>query len=346
MRKKYVFILAMIMGVGVAAHAQGDSTISPKAVRFQGIGTAGVYYQPTFMASPYLELSLGVRIKERAYIGINAGGMFMVGDFTKCGCNEEYPWVFGGFVPTVSVRGDVYLTQQRKVTPFVTLQVGTWVDGISYSKVGAGLDYKQLTLQIGYQPMIVWRAGVDHGLYLEGGYRFNSVKYNRRKHEKEPENTTGAVRFHGVAEAGFHADFALRILDPTIGTTLGVMIRDRAFVGLGVGLGFNIQRVHDNFGWDWEFDMPFLASLRSDIYLTDGGLLRPYTSLLLGYATSGYCYAKVGMGFDYKQFTMQLGYQPMYNHYSGLFGHGAYIDFGYRFNSVKYNKQKRNEKME
>lgn len=105
MKKKLVFILAMIMGLGVAAHAQGDSTISPKAVRFQGIGTAGVYYQPTFMASPYLELSLGVRIKERAYIGINAGGMFMVGDFTKCGCDEEYPWVFGGFVPTVSGEG-------------------------------------------------------------------------------------------------------------------------------------------------------------------------------------------------------------------------------------------------
>ena len=143
--------------------------------------------------------------------------------------------------------------------------------------------------------------------------------------------------------------------------TLGIRIRDRAFVEIGLGIGDPFG-VFDNCNPRWKaYLMPLpIHSIRADVYVYPEHNVHPYATIQCGFAnTMGemtmylYGYARIGVGVDYKQLTAQLGYSQLYyiKYYTQEdrgcdIIHGLYLEVGYRFNSVKYNKQKRSEKME
>ncbi|MBO4751239.1 MAG: hypothetical protein J5526_00620 [Bacteroidales bacterium] len=182
------FILVLIVTLVGYARAQGDTigSVVEKPVRFQGVASLGLNVNWLYMI-PYADLSLGVRIKERAFVGAGvcaAAGIIMINK------NSEWDPAFGGWLPLVSLRGDVYLTRESRVRPFVSARLGicpiiTSEDMMSYFAISAGVEYCHFMFQLGYNPLVMidFSHGNDifHGGYIEIGYRFHTAKYYRKK---------------------------------------------------------------------------------------------------------------------------------------------------------------------
>lgn len=187
-RRFLIFVLVLFAIGGSDMLAQEDGAVTtPHKVRFQGVGSIGLNGCITFpMVNPYADVALGIRIKDRAFVGGSVGVVLVIGDFAGCKCAK--PWVVAATLPNISLRGDIYLTNARIVDPYMSAQIGYAI--YPYMKIGLGADFKQFSLQLGYLPLFKVASsnnGVYSGLYLEVGYRFNSVKYNKQKRNERME---------------------------------------------------------------------------------------------------------------------------------------------------------------
>ena len=193
-----VFIILCAFPLGIKAQ---DSVLAERPIHFQGLIDAGmgVYIPDPFLKtpeldmSPYLDLVLGTRIKERAFIGAGIGfsnkiyRYYYQHYYENIVAPEEREW---HWLPvfTWSLRGDVYVTSGTNIRPFVSTSVGgqlyrsDWYEW--YLKTGVGIDYRQFNLGIGLRINDLARA-VDHVIYLEFGYRFNAAKYNKQHRATE-----------------------------------------------------------------------------------------------------------------------------------------------------------------
>lgn len=151
-----------------------------------------------------------------------------------------------------------------------------------------------------------------------------------------------SVHFQGVGYIGLSA---IPIPLPTTKLSLGVMKDEHFFFGGGVGLMMYLSRYHDADPTNktlYALPAPLLY-LHTDIYFSrKWGNVAPYFTLSAGCAALYMGYASAGFGVDYRSFVWQLTYSPncIFGD-SDLFHHGVSFNFGYRFNTAKYYKQKK-----
>lgn len=108
---KKTFILLLIVIFADFTQAQGDTVGMPfeKPVRFQGVASTGINmyigggykYGTTLLDVPYLQLNLGVRIREKAYVGMGIGAVMPL--LYNRPAIAPFPFLVH------TVRGDVYL---------------------------------------------------------------------------------------------------------------------------------------------------------------------------------------------------------------------------------------------
>ena len=186
---KHGFIIVLIVTLTSFAQAQGDTVGNgvEMPVRFQGVASIGINmyigggykYGTTLLDVPYLQLNLGVRIREKAYVGMGIGAVMPL--LYNRPAIAPFPFLVH------TVRGDVYLPGGR-LNPYVSIQWGVLnmlFDMsrylLTFGMVGVGFDYKWLTFQVGYSPLLDIDYGdgcnAEHGVYFEIGYRFNTHKY-------------------------------------------------------------------------------------------------------------------------------------------------------------------------
>ena len=189
---KKTLILLMIVTLTSFAQAQDDTVgnVVERPVRFQGLIDVGLGMHipdpflktPEFDLEPYLDLEIGIKVKNRAFIGAGVGFSNRIYRYYyqhryQGLYNREWHWMP---LLTFSLRGDVYVTDRNGIRPYVSTTVGCQVGDYDwfrwYVKTGAGLDYKQFTLSIGCMGDI---DIADHIIYLEFGYRFNTHKYDQ-----------------------------------------------------------------------------------------------------------------------------------------------------------------------
>ena len=163
-----------------------DTDRAYRAVWFQGLVGGGVHASiPNTMISPYIDLMLGVKIKEKYFVGL---GVEIVTPIVHIDNYDHSNWHWLGFVPAYSARGDFYLRDLRNARQFLSAQFTytTYEDAyrvhVLCGKFGYGIDYRRFTVQAGYLPAVNLGVGdVFHSLYVEMGYRFNTRKHNRQK---------------------------------------------------------------------------------------------------------------------------------------------------------------------
>ena len=183
---KKTLILLMIVTRAGFVQAQRDTVgnVVEKPVRFQGVASLGLNVNWFYML-PYTDLTLGVRIKDLAFVG---AGVCAAAGIDMLNKNGEWDPNFGMVLPLVSLRSDVYLARGNKVRPFVSARLGlcpiiTNEDMIAYFGVSAGVEYHQFMFQLGYNPLVMidfsYENYILHGGYIEIGYRFNTHKYDQ-----------------------------------------------------------------------------------------------------------------------------------------------------------------------
>lgn len=174
--------------------------LAPKAniVKFQGYITAGatfgdvevVFYEyipyldstfycvdNMFMAGPTFNLSLGVKIYDHLYMGVESGFHSMI---RKCkfayGDRVMNETLLLGYVPIgVNVKG--YFTKGMRVNPFINCSLGGFIgvsdlDGVNgfSCQVGAGFEAGRFLMSAGYS-CLKKNAYVQHAGYVQLGVR-------------------------------------------------------------------------------------------------------------------------------------------------------------------------------
>ena len=357
---RFWLLLFCVMGfVDVLAQNVETSDASEtldRQVWFQGMGSLGLNIEPRPILSPNVQMALGVRIKERGFVGGGVG--FMISEMSQRYGEGNLRWS-PFYSPLFFVRGDVYLRNDLKWTPYLTSSVGLQLNFAAsnvYGKIGFGVEYRNAFVQLCYSPFVYLHRSnypLGHSFSLDIGYRFNTQRYHHVvsqkeaslaldtvvvRREEEPD-AAGEVHFQGV---GYMGVYAMPLPLPSATLTMGVMKNDRYYFGGGVGLMFYINNYHDADPYDNSvYAMPLpVAYLQTDIYVKRKRKCVPYFSLSAGTCLPYAFYFKAGVGLDYKSFVWQLSYSP------GLFFkapdyviHGVTFNFGYRFNTAKYNKR-------
>ena len=331
-------------------------------IAFRGLLSVGMHSTPGDPnISPYLALSLGVDLKDKAYLGAGVGVL-------PCFIPNKYAgWNLGAVLPAFYLQSDIYVTQPQSWRPYASVSAGFSFERnimrVTYAKIGAGVEFKGLAMQVGYTPMIVKYAvampqpdrALFHGLYLDVGYRFKPAKYNVEHSLKPPHvfdtassnqvigqsgNKMGKrVHFQGVGYVGVSV---IPYVMPSTTLSLGVIKNDRYFFGGGIGVLVYMSKYHDADPMNKSlYAVPSLALyLQSDIYLTRKWSCSPYITLAVGTALPYIGYAKAGFGVDYCSFVWQLSYSPFFPFGdASLVSHGVSFNFGYRFNTAKYNRR-------
>ncbi|MCR4813162.1 MAG: hypothetical protein K5867_11285 [Bacteroidales bacterium] len=179
-----LFCVMVVMDV----HGQNvDGSVSretlERQVWFQGMGSLGVNIEPRPILSPNVQMALGVRIKERGFVGGGVG--FMISEVSQRYGEGDLRWS-PFYSPLFFVRGDVYLRNDLKWTPYLTTSVGLQMSIMvshAYSKIGFGVEYKNGFVQLCYSPFVFLHRPnypLGHSFSLDFGYRFNTAKYNKR----------------------------------------------------------------------------------------------------------------------------------------------------------------------
>lgn len=356
--KRIVFLILAMLTAIASASAQTRANGDDGAVqsRFQGVASLGFHAVPGYpILSPYASISFGERIKERAYIGAGLGLFLPIGPWYKNDGDISYrnKLTLEMALPAFYMEGDVYWGGWNDWKPYATATLG-YATLAGFAKVGIGTDYKDFTMQVGYSPMFfIYKDGSEynHGLYIDFGYRFNSVKYDRerygRRHADETDTSYRPVWFQGLVGGGVHASIPNTMINPYIDLMLGVKIKEKYFVGVGVEIVTPIVHIdsYDHGNWSWLGFVP-AYSARGDFYLRDLRKVRQYLSAQITYTTYEprdrihvLC-GKFGYGIDYRRFTVQAGYLPAVNLSGGDVYHSLYVEMGYRFNTRKHNRQK------
>ena len=376
---KYISIIAFsCMFIYLPAMAQENIVPSKatqdKNARFQGLVSVGLHSTPSDPnVSPYASLSLGVNIKDRAYLGIGSGILtcfipnmttgytLLLKQYGIDGVDNQKNWTLGSVMPLFYMQSDIFLTKSQSWRPYASVSVGTSfikdMMTVGYSKLGFGVEYNGLAMQVGYTPMLVKynstlpqpRKWIFHGLYFEAGYRFESKRQNNNPtiENKSANSAFGDVElnekthFQGVGYIGVSA---MPIPMPTASLSLGTIVKNRYFFGGGAGLMFYVNNYHDADPTDKSFYAYPLPNvfLQSDIYMKRGGRCDPYVTFAVGSVIPYAWYLKAGIGVDYRSFVWQLAYTPAFLFADSDYAmHGLTFNFGYRFNTVKYNRQHR-----
>lgn len=354
MKEKLTYTLLLIACLfPTCVRAQDNSVfIDTTKARFQGIVNLGFHATPGYpILSPYTAISFGERIKERAYIGAGVGFFLPIGPWYKGDDELSYhdDLTLELALPAVYVQSDVYWGKWGNWMPYATASLG-FATFAGYAKLGIGTDYKAFSMQVGFSPILfISRYGGEYnnGLYVDFGYRFNSVKYNRVKYKMQYENgldtADRSARFQGVIGGGIQIGFPRIVINPYTDLILGVRIREKAFVGAGIGLFLPIVRNYRG-SWHDGYLTPSY-SIRGDIYILDHPMVRQFISIQSSYARyendnyKHFIRNKVGYGLDYRKLTAQAGYISSINVDKGALYHGVFVELGYRFNTHKYDVQ-------
>lgn len=354
MRKKLMCILLLILFLSPACVRAQDTSGFNNATktRFQGIVNLGFHATPGYpILSPYTSVSFGERINERAYIGAGIGIFLPVGPWYKTDEDLSYrdDLTLETALPAVYFQSDVYFGKWGNWMPYATASLG-FATFAGYAKLGIGTDYKAFTMQVGYSPVLfISRYGGEYnnGLYIDFGYRFNSLKYNRERYKMQYENSQDtadrSARFQGTIGGGVQIGFPRIVINPYTDLILGVRIKEKAFVGAGIGLFLPIVR---NYGGSWHDGyLTPSYSIRGDIYILDHPKVRQFISIQSSYAIyendnyKHFIRNKVGYGLDFRKLTAQAGYISSINVDYGSLYHGFFVELGYRFNTHKYDVQ-------
>lgn len=387
--KKNCIIVLGIVIVHMSAKAQENTgnlvETRNKSTRIQILANVGMHSTPSDPnVSPYVLLSPGVNIKDRAYLGLGAGVLTCFVPYMKPGymlLSEQYgvvgsgnrkDWTIASVMPLLYIQSDIYLTKRQSWRPYVSVSVGTSfirsLMTVGYSKLGVGVEYKGLALQIGYTPMYVKYSSnvpqpqkpLSHGLYFDAGYRFDVKEYKTHTTVSESlqtssgtdgirltrkTNTQGTVprnetHFQGIGYVGISA---MPIPMPSTTLSLGVLVKGRYFFGAGLGALLYVDNYHDADPTNKSYYAYPLSCfyLQSDIYMKHRNRCSPYITFAAGSVVPYVGSLKAGIGVDYRSFVWQLAYSPAF-----LFAahdyvmHGLTFNFGYRFGTAKYNRQR------
>lgn len=143
-------------------------------LKFEGYATAGTIFTANG-AGPTLDISVGMKIYEYLYVGIQTGfhSLFSEGYHYRYGYGyEDY---FEAYVPVaLNLKG--YITRGRKVNPYINCTLGgffgicdLYTNGF-LCQVGAGIDVKRFTFGIGYNGLV--KEGTASCGYVQLGVRF------------------------------------------------------------------------------------------------------------------------------------------------------------------------------
>ena len=148
-----------ITPIGVAGYVMAGMLVGEI-----GAGSIGSLY-----AGPTLDFSVGAKIYERFYMGVETGLAYFI--------SVNNPKVFSMFVPVgVNMKG--YLTRESKVTPYLNCSLGAYI-GVDDAKgvnvfnfqVGAGFEAGIVSVGAGYSGFrkdgIEWNGG-----YIKLGIAF------------------------------------------------------------------------------------------------------------------------------------------------------------------------------
>ena len=351
-------ITAVAQEVDSATHCRHlrDADATPHC-QLKGLLSIGMHSTPSNPnISPYLALSLGVDIHNRAYLGAGVGAItcFVPKQWSSSG------WHLGATLPHFYLQSDIYLTPQYRWRPYASLSAGfSFAKGlmrIMNARIGAGVEYKGLAIQVGYTPMIIKYTSnvpqpdkpLQHGLYLDVGYRFCPSKYNKAAVSSQYSVASSGIQspaksahFQGVAYVGVGV---YHYVMPSTTLSLGVAKDRNYFFGGGVGMLIYMSTYHDTDPMNkslYAIPLPMLY-LQGDVYLTRRWKCAPYLTVEAGAVVPFALYAKAGLGVDYRSFVWTLTYSPFFPPQDpSLICHGITFNFGYRFNTAKHNRQHR-----
>lgn len=139
------------------------------------------------VVGPTVDFSAGIMIKDGFYIGAEIGAQLLFESTTTV--LEEYyygKWEYtssdesttGVCIPVgVNLKG--YILKNRTINPFINASVGynivvgdLYYDNSLYCQVGAGIEWKRLSLGIGYNILYdVWGEDIIHAGYVKLGVR-------------------------------------------------------------------------------------------------------------------------------------------------------------------------------
>ncbi|MBR6648218.1 MAG: hypothetical protein IKL29_02435 [Bacteroidaceae bacterium] len=135
-------------------------------IKFQGYITAGTIFT-SVSAGPTLDVSMGMKIYEHFYIGVETGFHSMLTPLnyyythTDGSIHHVTGAAFEGYVPIgVNMKG--YFTKNRKVNPYINCSLGGFI-GIAdlggfngfHCQVGAGFNVKRFTFGAGYSALVL-----------------------------------------------------------------------------------------------------------------------------------------------------------------------------------------------
>ncbi len=165
--------------------AKGQQTSADK-FRFDGVRLQSyVYGGAVFLAhagGPAVDLSLGVRLWDYAYVGVETGFHSLFAKFedeyydystsSYYGYSESYKMAY---IPVgVNLKG--YIPTGKKIYPYINCSLGGFFGimdfgGLNgfYCQVGAGVDVKRFSFGIGYSGLV--QMGVANCGYIKLGVR-------------------------------------------------------------------------------------------------------------------------------------------------------------------------------
>ncbi len=133
-------------------------------------------------AGPTFDISIGMKIYERLYLGIATGFHACFTPYELYYYNGYYSaytegTLFEAYIP-IGANLKCYMTKNRKVNPYINCTLGGFV-GVGenmagfngfHCQAGLGLDIKRFTIGVGYNALV--KYGTAHCGYVKLGVRF------------------------------------------------------------------------------------------------------------------------------------------------------------------------------
>ena len=169
----------LLKGLSTAAVSTGKFKFD--GVRLQSYIYGGAIFM-SHAGGPAIDLSLGLRLWDYAYIGVETGfhSLFskFEGEVYDCGSSSYYGYSESykeGCIPVgVNLKG--YIPAGKKIYPYVNCSLGGFfgvmdLGGFNgfYCQVGAGIDVKRFSFGIGYSGLV--HMGVASCGYVKLGVR-------------------------------------------------------------------------------------------------------------------------------------------------------------------------------
>lgn len=202
--KKFL-LLCLFSFVGISAFAQGfanetvngggksSSNYSSAPVKFQGYVNASALASTArlgglwgYGVGPGIDVSAGIMLFDHFYIGAEAGFQAMFEKYQKT--DIVYGTTVVIDIESISMNIPVglnlkgYITRDKRVNPFINCSVGALFAGNEdfsdfgfggmLGQAGIGVEWKRLSVGVGYNMMLPRLGSIHHGGYLKIGFRF------------------------------------------------------------------------------------------------------------------------------------------------------------------------------